>query len=150
MQETPAMTNQSLDRVSLPLKLCYGLVPIVAGVDKFTDLLCDWSKYLPSFVTKIVPVAPHQFMMIVGVIEIVAGIIVLSKLTRLGATVVAAWLVLIALNVAIAGYFDIAVRDLVMALGGYTLAALAAMRGEALIPGRLAGRQAVGPEPRHA
>jgi hypothetical protein len=140
------MTNQTLDRVYLPLKLCYGLVPIVAGADKFLDLLTDWSKYLPSFVTKVVPLEPQQLMMVVGIIEIVAGVIVLSKLTRLGASMVAAWLVLIALNVAIAGYLDIAVRDLVMALGAYTLAALAAIRGEAWLPGREAAR----PAPRHA
>jgi hypothetical protein len=68
------------------------------------------------------------------VIEIIAGIVVLAGLVRLGACVVAAWLVLIAVNVAAAGYLDIAVRDLVMALGAYTLAALAAARGEAFIP----------------
>jgi hypothetical protein len=133
--ETP-MNTQRLDHVYVALRLCYGLVPIVAGADKFLNLLTDWSKYLPGFVTRVVPVEAHTFMMLVGAIEIVAGLAVLTKLTRLGAYVVAAWLVLIALNVAAAGYFDIAVRDLVMALGAYTLGTLAAARGEALIPGR--------------
>jgi hypothetical protein len=141
------MTDHSLDRVYFPLKLAYGLVPIAAGADKFLNLLTDWSRYLPGFVTKIIPVEPRQFMMAVGVIEIIAGIVVLSRLTRLGASVVCAWLLLIAANVAIAGFLDIAVRDIVMALGAYTLAALAAMRGEAWLPGRAEGRVAA---PRHA
>jgi hypothetical protein len=143
------MTSPALDRVYLPLKLAYGLVPIAAGADKFLNLLTDWSRYLPRFVTNILPVDAHQFMMAVGIIEIIAGIVVLTRLTRLGASVVCAWLVLIAVNVAIAGYLDIAVRDLVMALGAYTLAALAALRGESWIP----GRHAEGPAPaavRHA
>jgi hypothetical protein len=124
-----------LERLYVALKLCYGLVPIVAGADKFFNLLTDWSKYLPGFVTRMLPVTPHEFMMAVGVIEVVAGIIVLSRATRLGATVVGAWLVLIAVNVAVAGYLDIAVRDLVMALGAIALATLAAVRAGSPVPG---------------
>ncbi|MFG0246541.1 MAG: DoxX family membrane protein [Phycisphaerales bacterium JB052] len=127
--------NNSLNALYNPLWLCYGLVPIVAGLDKFTNLLTDWTQYLPGIATKLLPVSPAAFMMVVGVIEIVAGIVVLSKLTRLGAYVVMVWLVLIAINVAMAGFLDIAVRDLVMALGAYTLAGLAAARGQSLIPG---------------
>jgi len=128
--------DSRLNGIYMALKLGYGLVPIAAGADKFLNLLTDWTKYLPSFVTKVVPVEPRTFMMVIGVIEIIAGIVVLSKLTRLGASVVAAWLVLIAVNVAVAGFLDIAVRDLVMALGAYTLATLAAVRGESWISGR--------------
>lgn len=127
-------TNSRLNHLYVPLRLCYGLVPIVAGADKFTNLLTDWSQYLPEMAAKMLPFDPGVFMMIVGVIEIVAGIAVLTKLTRLGAYVVAAWLVLIAVNVAVAGYLDIAVRDVVMALGAYTLSGLAAFRGERLLP----------------
>ncbi|MFZ2872933.1 MAG: DoxX family membrane protein [Phycisphaerales bacterium] len=125
-----------LDRIYLALKLGYGLVPIAAGADKFLNLLTDWTNYLPKFVTSIVPLEPKQFMMVVGIIEIIAGVVVLSKLTRLGAAVVAAWLVLISLNVALAGFLDIAVRDLVMALGAYTLATLAAVRGDGWLSAR--------------
>lgn len=127
-------TDTQLNSLYIPLRLCYGLVPIVAGADKFTNLLTDWSQYLPGMVAKMLPFEPGVFMMIVGVIEIVAGIAVLTKLTRLGAYVVAVWLLLIAVNVALAGYLDIAVRDIVMALGAYTLAGLAAYRGERLLP----------------
>lgn len=126
--------DTQINRLYIPLRLCYGLVPIVAGADKFTNLLTDWSQYLPSQAAGLLPFEPGVFMMIVGVIEIVAGLAVLTKLTRLGALVVTAWLVLIAINVALAGYLDIAVRDLVMALGAYTLSGLAALRGEGLLP----------------
>lgn len=142
-KEGHAMGNDtSLNHLYIPLRLCYGLVPIVAGADKFTNLLTDWSQYLPEFAQKVLPVEPGVFMMIVGVIEIVAGLAVLTKLTRLGAYIVTAWLLLIALNVALAGYLDIAVRDVVMALGAYTLGGLAALRGEPLLPaaGPAAGR----------
>ena len=130
------MDTQALNRIYVPLWLCYGLVPIIAGADKFTNLLTDWSKYLPGFMTNVVPVSPHTFMMGVGVIEIVAGLAVLTVLPRLGAYVVALWLVLIAGAVTIAGFYDIAVRDLAMALGAYTLGSVAALRGEAIIPSK--------------
>jgi len=128
--------HEELNSVYIPLKLCYGLVPIIAGADKFLNLLTQWDQYLPGFVADNNPVSPAVFMMVVGVIEIVAGVVVLSKLTRLGAYVVAIWLVLISVNVLLAGFYDIAVRDLVMALGAYTLATLAGMRGQGIIPGK--------------
>lgn len=134
------MDTQALNRIYVPLRLCYGLVPIVAGADKFTNLLTDWSKYLPEFMTKVVPVSPHTFMMGVGVIEIIAGLAVLTVLPRLGAYVVALWLVLIASAVTLAGFYDIAVRDLAMDLGAYTLGSVAAFRGEALVPGKSEAR----------
>jgi len=103
------------------LKLTYGLVPIVAGLDKFTNLLTQWSNYLNK---SMVPMDPLAFMKIVGVIEIVAGILVLAR-PLIGAWIVMLWLILIALQLIVGGhYFDVAVRDLVMAIGAYTLAQL--------------------------
>ncbi len=136
------MESRALNHIYVPLRLCYGLIPIVAGADKSTNLLTDWSKYLPQFMTKVVPVDPHTFMMVVGVIEIIAGLAVLTAFPRLGAYVVAIWLVLIAGAVTFAGYYDIAVRDLAMALGAYTLGSVAALRGESLIPRKTADLQA--------
>src|SRR5687768_17055060 len=104
------MNAKALSHLYMPLWLCYGLVPIIAGADKFTNLLVDWSKYLPECVTSIIPLDPHTFMMGVGVIEIVVGLAVLTILPRLGAYVVAVWLVLIAGAVTMAGFYDIAVR----------------------------------------
>jgi uncharacterized membrane protein YphA (DoxX/SURF4 family) len=105
------------------LKVAFGAVPIVAGLDKFTNLLTNWEQYLNPMVARIVPA--FAFMRVVGVIEIVAGVLVLSKMTRIGAYVVAAWLACIAINLISTGHFlDVAVRDLVMACGAFTLAKL--------------------------
>lgn len=109
-------------------RLIYGVVPIVAGLDKFTNLLVDWSTYLSPFAARLLPFDPGTFMYIVGVIEIVAGVIVLSPLVHAGALLVALWLVAIALNLVMGGFYDIAVRDLVMAAGAYHLVVLAKAR----------------------
>ena len=107
------------------LKVTFGIVPIVAGIDKFTNILTNWEQYLNPALEKMIPFAPGRFMMIVGVIEIIAGIIVLMK-PRLGGYIVAAWLTLIALTLLASGHFlDVAVRDLVMAIGAFSLARIA-------------------------
>jgi uncharacterized membrane protein YphA (DoxX/SURF4 family) len=112
------------------LKLAFGVVPIVAGLDKFFNLLTDWTQYLSPWIARMVPAS--AFMQAVGVIEIVAGLLVLSKLTRIGAYVVAAWLVGIAVNLLTTGHFlDVAVRDVVMAVGAFTLARLSEVRAAA-------------------
>lgn len=110
------------------LRLAYGLVPFLAGLDKFFNLLTHWEKYLPSAVTHLLPVSPGTFMVVIGVIEMIAGLAVLTVLPRLGALVVMVWLIGVALSAGLAGYFDVAVRDLVMAAGAYTLAQMAALR----------------------
>ena len=121
------MTKQ-IDTSWWTLRLIYGLVPIVAGADKFTNLLTDWKQYASPILGNL-PIPLATLMMIIGVIEIVAGCLVLSRHTRLGAYVVGAWLVGIALNIVTTGkYFDVAVRDLVMAAGAFTLAKLSEVR----------------------
>lgn len=106
------------------LKYTFGLVPIVAGLDKFTYILTDWSQYLPAGLTGIIPFEPVTAMMIVGVIEIIAGIIVFAN-TKVGAYIVSAWLTLIALTLIFSwSYLDVAVRDLVMAIAAFSLAKL--------------------------
>jgi hypothetical protein len=112
--------------VQVTLKYLFGVVPIVAGLDKFTSLLANWEAYLNPMVLRLIPVTAHQFMLAVGVVEIVAGVLVFMK-PRLGAFVVLAWLLAISAQLILWGqYLDIAVRDIVMALGGaLTLARLA-------------------------
>jgi uncharacterized membrane protein YphA (DoxX/SURF4 family) len=106
------------------LKFTYAIVPIVAGLDKFTNLLTDWSQYLNPSIAGLLPMEPGTFMMIVGVIEIVAGFLVLFK-TELGSMIVSAWLILIALTIIASGrYLDVAVRDIVMGIGAYCLSLL--------------------------
>jgi uncharacterized membrane protein len=107
------------------LRITFGIVPIVAGLDKFTDLLTRWENYLNPSIAGMLPFTAHTFMMIVGVIEIIAGIIVFIK-PAVGGFIVAAWLTLIALTLLASGnYFDVAVRDLVMAIGAFSLAKIA-------------------------
>lgn len=116
-----AAGTDRVERVASILRWTYGLVPIVAGADKFTHILTDWDKYLAPVVTDIIPLSPGTFMSIVGVIEIVAGILVLVK-PRIGSLVVALWLLGIVINLLLTGqYFDIAVRDAVMAIGAFSL-----------------------------
>ncbi len=92
------MSTPSLSSIYVPLRLTYGLVPIVAGLDKFFNLLTHWDKYLPASAASMLPVSPSQFMMIVGIIEIVAWLAVLTAFTRLFSYVVIVWLVHSALS----------------------------------------------------
>jgi hypothetical protein len=115
-------TNQSLTGTFNLLKFTFVIVPIVAGADKFCNLLTNWEQYLLPSMVSLLPVSPSVFMMVVGVIEMAAGIIVLKK-TEIGGYIVAAWLTLIALTL-LAGfhYVDVAVRDLVMAISAFAMA----------------------------
>lgn len=119
--------NTALKTSWTVLRVTFTAVPIIAGLDKFTNLLTNWEAYLNPLAAGLLPFSPHVFMAIVGVIEIVAGLIVLAR-PRLGAWIVMAWLVAIALNLITSGrYFDVAVRDLVMAVGAFTLANLSSI-----------------------
>jgi uncharacterized membrane protein YphA (DoxX/SURF4 family) len=114
------------NKVQQIMRYTYGLVPIVAGADKFTNLLTNWEQYLNPQIIKMLPFSASTFMSIVGVIEIVAGLLVLIR-PRIGAWVVMAWLIAIALQLIVGqNYYDVAVRDLVMAVGAYSLARLSA------------------------
>ena len=117
--------NQAIKPTFNLLKLTFGIVPIVAGLDKFTNLLTNWEQYINPGIGGLLPFSGHTFMMIVGVIEIAAGIIVLKK-TEIGGYIVAAWLTLIALTLlASFNYMDVAVRDLVMAIAAFSMARMA-------------------------
>ncbi|MBA4056865.1 MAG: hypothetical protein C0490_19280 [Marivirga sp.] len=119
---------EKIQKMQTLLKFTYGIVPIVSGLDKFTNLLTSWTDYLNPSIAGMLPFSPAAFMMIVGVIEIVAGILVLAR-PAIGGYVVGAWLVLIALSLLAAGsYLDVAVRDLVMAVGAICLAQLSSLK----------------------
>ena len=107
------------------LQVGFVAAPILAGVDKFFDVLGDWDKYAAPQLRHLLGTNLHAFMMGVGVIEIVAGIGVVWK-PKIFAWVVAAWLVGIMVNLLLNGtYFDIALRDLGLFLGALALAQLA-------------------------
>jgi hypothetical protein len=118
------LQSKNLENVKTLLKFTYGLIPIVAGADKFTNLLTNWPQYLHPSLKSALPFSDHTFMMIVGIIEIIAGILVFINVQK-GAYLVSAWLVLIALQLLASGnYLDVAVRDLAMAIGAFSLAQL--------------------------
>jgi hypothetical protein len=99
--------------------------PVIAGADKFLHLLTNWDEYLAPAIAQILPVSGHAFMLVVGVIEIVAGVLVAVR-PRIGAYVVAGWLVGIMLNLIIRGHaLDIVLRDFGLCLGALALARLA-------------------------
>lgn len=125
------LTDDSLYDTWRLLRYTYGLVPIVAGLDKFANLLVSWSDYLNPVLVDLLPVEPTTFMWVVGVIEIAAGLAVLTRWPREAAYVVALWLLLIAVNLVLAGQFDVAVRDVVMAIGAVALARLTPSSGSA-------------------
>ncbi len=109
------------------LRITFCAVPIIAGLDKFTNLLVQWDKYLSPTIKAILPIAPHIFMMIVGIIEIAAGICVLTY-TKIGSYIVMIWLIAIALVLISGGMLDVAVRDLVMAIAAYVLAQMSDLK----------------------
>ena len=126
--DAPARQSTPQDRAFTILHLGYTALPILAGLDKFTEILVDWDRYLAPIVAGLLgPVAPW-FMRVAGVVEIAAGVVVFAW-PRFGGWLVAAWLAGIIANLlAIPGYFDVAVRDFGLALGAIALAELAAGR----------------------
>jgi hypothetical protein len=106
------------------LHIGFTVAPILAGLDKFFHLLVNWDQYLPGVVANASPIQPHTLMLIVGVIEVGAGIGVWFK-PRIFAYIVAVWLVVIIINLLlIPGYFDIALRDFGLFLAAVALARL--------------------------
>ena len=123
--------NPRLNTPWLALRFGIGVTATLAGLDKFFNLLADWGTYVSPLAAQVLPLSTDTFMAIVGVIEVAVGAAILAGWTRLGAYVASAWLLGVAVNLAAAGFFDIAVRDVVMAIAAFTLARLAEVRQEA-------------------
>jgi uncharacterized membrane protein YphA (DoxX/SURF4 family) len=106
------------------LRLGFTVAPILAGLDKFFHVLVDWDKYLSPTANNVLGGNGHQFMLVVGIIEIIAGIGVFLK-PRIFAYIVAAWLLLIIVNLlTLPGYYDVVLRDLGLMLGALALGRL--------------------------
>lgn len=119
------------------LRLTYGLLFVVAGADKFLNMVTNWSKYISPMVLINIPVPMDQLIMAVGILEIFIGLIILSRWTHFGAHLASLWLLVITGNLLTMGFpFDIAVRDVVMAIGAFALALLTKIKEEALSTGR--------------
>src|ERR1044071_1698234 len=123
MENSPTSSSGARQAFMI-LRFGFTVAPILAGLDKFFDLLVDWDKYLSPMANNVLGGHGHQFMMVVGVIEIIAGIGVALK-PRVFAYIVSIWLVLIIVNLlTIPGYYDVALRDLGLALGALALGRL--------------------------
>jgi hypothetical protein len=106
------------------LHIGFAVLPIVAGGDKFFHFLVNWDMYLAPLVTRTLHIEAHPFMLVVGVIEVVAGLLV-AFWPRLGGYVVMLWLWGIIVNLMlIPGFFDVALRDFGLSLGALALARL--------------------------
>jgi len=111
------------------LRVGLGVGPFLAGLDKFFNILADWGMYLSPLAEKVLPVSPGVFMRAVGVVEMAVGLLILSGRTRIGGYVAAVWLLAIAVNLLTTGmFYDLAVRDVEIAIGAYTLARLSETR----------------------
>jgi uncharacterized membrane protein YphA (DoxX/SURF4 family) len=134
LQEETSMDSR-LNSIYWTLRIAFGLTAFLAGLDKFLNLLTNWEQYVSPLVLDVVPLSATTLMQVAGVIEMIAGVVVLAGLTRLGGYVVAAWLTLIALSLVSTGqFFDVAVRDLVMALGAFSLARISEIRATYAVP----------------
>ena len=117
--------DRGVESARRALRVAFGVVPFLAGLDKFFNLLADWPRYLNPAAEAMLPVTAQTFMHFAGVVEMVVGLAILTRWIVLGSYVAAAWLVAIAANLVASGTFlDVAVRDLVMATAAYTLARL--------------------------
>jgi uncharacterized membrane protein YphA (DoxX/SURF4 family) len=107
------------------LRVGFTALPIVMGLDKFSNTLVNWEHYLAPWIHDLSPLSALGTMHVVGVIEIVAGVAVAIK-PRYAAYIVAAWLAGIVTNLlSYSGYYDIALRDFALMLTALTLGRLA-------------------------
>jgi hypothetical protein len=124
-----AAFDQRLNLSWWALRIGLGVGPIIAGIDKYFNKLTDWTMYLSPLATKVVPVSAATFMHIVGVVEVIAGLVVLSRWTKLGSQIVALWLLGIAVNLLTTGmFYDLAMRDVEIAIAAFVLSQLSAVR----------------------
>jgi hypothetical protein len=112
------------------MRIAVGLMATLAGLDKFFNILADWGSYVSPAAAQLLPFSTDLLMGIVGVVEIAVGIGILTAIPVLGAYVASAWLLLVAVNLVIAGHLDVAVRDVVLSIAAFTLARLIQVRGE--------------------
>jgi hypothetical protein len=119
-----------LENPTRAMRIALGLMATLAGFDKFFNILTDWGSYISPAAAQLLPFSTDVLMGIVGVVEVAVGIAILTTLPVVGAYVASAWLLLLAVNLAVAGYFDIAVRDVVLSIAAFTLARLIEVRDE--------------------
>jgi hypothetical protein len=123
------VANQRLNLAWWALRLGLAAEQIVAGGDKFFNKLADWTMYLSPLATKVVPVDPSRFMRAIGGVEILLGILLLTRWTKIAAYLVMLWLLGIVGNLVSSGmFYDLAVRDFEVAIAAFALAQLSVAR----------------------
>lgn len=130
--ETIQFVTEKLHKLQLILKITYGLLFVAAGADKFFNLITQWSQYVSPLIAEAAlhsSLSLASFMHIIGIFEIIIGLAILTRWTKLGACVAMIWLLVIVGNLLTTGtFYDIAVRDIVMAVGAYVLSQLTQLR----------------------
>ena len=122
-----ALRDDPVAQATLLLRIAFTVAPILFGLDKFFNVMVDWTQYLAPWINDILPGNAQTGMYIVGAIEIVAGLVVLVR-PKYGAPLVAAWLGGIIVNLlTLSGYYDVALRDFGLLLGALTLGRLASV-----------------------
>ncbi len=128
------LVSRELNAAFWALRVAFGVGPLLAGIDKFTNILVDWTKYLSPVAQRVLPVSALTFMHVVGVIEIVVGLAILFGATRTFGYIAMLWLFAIAANLISGGtYYDIAVRDILLGIGAYSLARVTEARTSILV-----------------
>ncbi len=121
--------NGGLNSAWWALRVGLGLGPFLAGLDKFFNILADWGMYLSPLAERFLPVSPQVFMRAVGVVEMGVGLLILAGQTRIGGYLGMGWLLAIAVNLVTTGmFYDLAVRDVEIAIAAYALARLTEAR----------------------
>jgi uncharacterized membrane protein YphA (DoxX/SURF4 family) len=123
--------DHQLETRTAALRVAFGLTATLAGLDKFFNVLADWSTYVSPLAAQLLPVSADTFMYAVGIIEVIVGVALLGVAPVVGAYVASAWLLLVAVNLVLGGYVDVAVRDGVMAVSAFVLARLLELRADA-------------------
>jgi uncharacterized membrane protein YphA (DoxX/SURF4 family) len=121
-----SLRNDPVAQAFLLLRIAFTVAPILFGLDKFAGVLTDdWTRYLAPQFNDLIPGSAQDAMYLVGVIEVIAGVVVLVA-PRFGGLLVAGWLAGIILSLLlVGGYGDIALRDFGLLLGALTLSRLA-------------------------
>ena len=122
--------DSRLQHSTTAMRVAIGLMATLAGLDKFFNILADWGSYVSPLAAQLIPLSPDVTMGIVGVVEFAVGVAILTAWPVLGAYVASAWLMLVAGNLVLGGHFDVAVRDVVLAIGAFTLARLSEVRDD--------------------
>lgn len=116
--------NPKLNRLWWILRIGFGAIFVVSGTDKFLNLMTYWPMYVSETFAQVLPLSAQNFMYLVGIIELLTGLAILTKPTRIGAYVATAWMLGVAVNLLTAGLYDLAARDVAIGLGAFGLAQL--------------------------